>query len=91
MIWNIDRCCRPIPGDAIVGYLTRFMGVTVHRKHCGVLAAMPEALFCEATWADHAKTSSHTITVNLALVATHVAGEPANSFEKNNTQFAAKN
>lgn len=31
---NFARCCRPVPGDKIVGFLTRSKGVTVHRANC---------------------------------------------------------
>ena len=32
---QMARCCRPLPGDPIVGYVTRSRGVTVHRADCG--------------------------------------------------------
>jgi guanosine-3',5'-bis(diphosphate) 3'-pyrophosphohydrolase len=31
---QLARCCRPLPGDPIVGYVTRARGVTVHRSDC---------------------------------------------------------
>jgi GTP pyrophosphokinase len=34
MLTNIARCCNPVPGDAITGYITRNKGVTVHRSDC---------------------------------------------------------
>jgi len=41
---KISRCCRPLPGDEVLGLVTRGRGVAVHRKDCSnVLRAKPEA------------------------------------------------
>ncbi len=34
LLTQIGRCCNPVPGDAIIGYVTRSRGVTVHREDC---------------------------------------------------------
>jgi guanosine-3',5'-bis(diphosphate) 3'-pyrophosphohydrolase len=35
LLTNIGGCCNPLPGDEIIGYVTRGRGVTVHRMDCG--------------------------------------------------------
>jgi GTP pyrophosphokinase len=34
LLTNLARCCNPVPGDEIVGYVTRGRGATIHRKDC---------------------------------------------------------
>jgi GTP diphosphokinase / guanosine-3',5'-bis(diphosphate) 3'-diphosphatase len=34
LLTNIARCCTPLPGDEIIGYITRGRGVTIHRRDC---------------------------------------------------------
>ena len=34
MLTQLARCCNPVPGDAIIGYITRSRGVTIHRRDC---------------------------------------------------------
>jgi (p)ppGpp synthase/HD superfamily hydrolase len=37
MVVSYARCCHPIPGDAIMGYLSAGRGVVIHRNNCGNL------------------------------------------------------
>ncbi len=41
---RIMKCCNPIPGDQVVGYLTRGRGVSVHRSGCSRILDEPERL-----------------------------------------------
>lgn len=34
LLTNLARCCNPVQGDEIIGYITRGRGVTIHRKDC---------------------------------------------------------
>jgi GTP pyrophosphokinase len=46
LLTHLARCCNPVPGDEIAGYVTRTAGVTVHRKDCRniINAREPERL-----------------------------------------------
>ena len=35
LLTHTANCCKPVPGDTIVGYVTRTRGVTIHRNDCG--------------------------------------------------------
>jgi guanosine-3',5'-bis(diphosphate) 3'-pyrophosphohydrolase len=34
LLTNLGRCCNPVPGDPIIGYITRGRGATIHRQDC---------------------------------------------------------
>jgi GTP pyrophosphokinase len=40
LLTTLARCCRPLPGDDVTGYVTRGRGVTVHRADCAALARL---------------------------------------------------
>ncbi|MFP4640620.1 MAG: RelA/SpoT family protein [Dehalococcoidia bacterium] len=51
LLTNLAPCCTPIPGDHIIGYVTRNKGVTVHRRDCPNIAKVddPQRLV-EVSW-----------------------------------------
>ncbi len=42
LMTNMARCCKPVPYDPIVGYITRGRGVTIHRRDCPVVKRLRE-------------------------------------------------
>ena len=34
LLTNLARCCNPVPGDLIIGYIPRMRGITIHRQDC---------------------------------------------------------
>ncbi len=42
LLTRIAKCCKPIPGDAVVGYITQGRGVSIHRKDCSNISHLPE-------------------------------------------------
>ena len=60
-VWvKLGRCCTPVPGDAIVGFVSRGQGVSVHRDTCPNLRTLkrrePERII-EVDWAEGKPTS----------------------------------
>ena len=64
---SLASCCTPIPGDEIIGYITRGKGITVHRQTCPNVLNEKERLI-EVFWKDNIETS--TYPVDLSLEAT---------------------
>ena len=56
---RLAKCCRPVPGDAIVGYVSLGRGITIHREDCNNMSALgksPER-FTDVAWEGDNATS----------------------------------
>ena len=58
---KLSRCCNPIPGDEIIGFITRGHGVSVHKRDCpnvpAVINAAPEPeRWIRVYWSENTKT-----------------------------------
>ena len=68
LMYSFARCCSPIPGEPIVGVVTKSKGVSVHRIDCKTLENVPPERMMDIRWSgDHTtKTYSTTIRVETA-------------------------
>ena len=51
------KCCNPLPGDSITGFITRGRGVTVHRRACREAMELDPDRRIDVSWADDARVS----------------------------------
>lgn len=65
---RLSRCCNPVPGDSIVGYVTKGRGVSVHRTDCPNIVAMSESedRVIDVRWAGESK---NTYIVDISIQA----------------------
>ncbi len=53
LVTHLGQCCHPVPGDGIIGYVTRNRGVTIHRKDCyNVIHEDEKERLVPAEWGD---------------------------------------
>jgi GTP pyrophosphokinase len=65
----IAKCCKPVPPDPIVGFITRVRGVTVHRQDCPNITSLAEAQKERLMPADWGDTTAAPFSADLEVVA----------------------
>ena len=64
LLSNMARCCNPMPGDQIVGYITRGRGATIHRQDCpNILRQKDTERLLQVDWGKVERTFPVHITV----------------------------
>ncbi len=67
LLKKFAKCCCPIPGDEIIGYVSRGKGVTIHRKDCPYLLYLEDDRKINTEWSEDSQNSFYDAT--LAVVA----------------------
>jgi GTP pyrophosphokinase len=68
LLTQMAKCCKPVPFDDIVGYITRGRGVTVHRRDCSVVRKMDavnRARLVGVAWADTQRDSRFLVDIHV--------------------------
>ncbi len=42
LLTQFGKCCKPVPGDDVIGFITQGAGVTIHKRECSNILALPE-------------------------------------------------
>lgn len=59
MLWSLAKCCSPIPGEPIVGVVTKSKGVTVHRLDCKCLFDIIPERMMDIKWAENVSQGTY--------------------------------
>jgi len=64
LLTQMARCCNPMPGDQIVGYITRGRGASIHRQDCpNILSAVDRERLVQVSWGNHVRTYAVPIRI----------------------------
>ncbi|MBR2967296.1 MAG: bifunctional (p)ppGpp synthetase/guanosine-3',5'-bis(diphosphate) 3'-pyrophosphohydrolase, partial [Clostridia bacterium] len=70
-IIRMAKCCNPVPGDEIIGYISQGKGVSIHRKSCTNLKHIEKDKLVEANWG---KQISSQYVIALKIETLNTAG-----------------
>ncbi len=89
MMVKFAHCCNPLPGDEIVGFISRGRGVTIHRADCVSLKNLESDRLMKISWGDYNKSSFVGELKILVKNAQGVLAEISNKIAENKINITA--
>jgi GTP diphosphokinase / guanosine-3',5'-bis(diphosphate) 3'-diphosphatase len=90
---RLSTCCTPVPGDEIMGFITKGRGVSVHRIDCanaGSLVQEQASRVVEVEWSDHQRGSTFRASVEVvALDRSRLLRDVANALSDHHVNIVA--
>ena len=87
VLMRFAKCCNPVPGDPIIGYISRGLGVTVHRADCANVANMEPERLISVHW-DGAEEKPYEAGIFVMAQNQHgVLAEVAQVLARNNVNI----
>ncbi len=69
LMTHMASCCKPVPYDKLVGFVTRGRGVTVHRRNCRNILSLPDherERLLDVSWSNQPPNASYPVDVVIA-------------------------
>lgn len=68
LLIRFSKCCNPVPGDQIIGFITKGRGISVHRKDCVNITSMPDEerqRFIDVQWNTEKQNIAYDADINI--------------------------
>ena len=62
---RFSRCCSPVPGDEIVGYISRARGVCVHRADCPAIKNLEDERLVHVEWSNMDANTTFPVSIEV--------------------------
>ncbi|WP_439444269.1 RelA/SpoT family protein [Listeria aquatica] len=74
LLIRLSRCCNPVPGDQIVGYITKGRGISIHRKDCPNVQSTETDRLIDVEWEDADEKSKTDYNVDIEVFGYNRSG-----------------
>ncbi len=71
LLTNLARCCKPAPGDPIIGFITQGRGVSIHRRDCKNVLNLPEnklQRLIDVEWGGFGEEKTYPVDVEIEAI-----------------------
>lgn len=68
LLYHISKCCSPVPGEPIVGVITRSRGVSVHREDCKALSKVDTERLMNITWSRNTGVKTYVAKLYVEVI-----------------------
>lgn len=65
LLIRFSKCCSPVPGDEIIGFISRGRGVTIHRSDCLTIETLSKERLIEADWVSNTPDASFVASIQI--------------------------
>jgi len=65
LLIRFSKCCSPVPGDKIVGYISRGRGITIHLAECQAVKTLEKERLVEAEWSQEVTGASFSASLQV--------------------------
>ena len=69
LLTQFAQCCKPVPGDAIVGFITINSGVSIHKRSCSNILSLPEDKYQRLIEVDWGQRAGSVYPVEVSVTA----------------------